>query len=1466
MDVDHVTAVCTGLGSLRESGSGRAVYVKHADCLANLRHLQRFLRRDDPVQRDIFMQLGKWNSIRQDILPIINHYRHDFDLVLNAVKVMVFLTMPIDPSSTDIPQQLEYLRQFKSAVLEDDSIGVIVSHLQDPLEHMESGTLTDMDGKMFQLVLTLIRNLLAVDDPSSSLVRASVASPQALYVKDALIERLFNENVMDLLLALIQHVGGEQPFLRHDNLLILEIFNYLFSGQMPDVIASSYDEAHAKSKSQPSGAALEALMAKEREERRNRGFVGPRHSNFCGMFVRVGKDGSKTMVTRNPYQSPLDNLFQKPEIKRGQVKKVASDLPVHVPSNSTVCSMLKVFADQLLEGNYNLLMQTIIDDIRGERNNVQSQDIVMFFAVAKFFTAYQRCHLMKKPNEGVQSAGERGDPAGDSGPTFQGRCGRIASTMDEDMFILVTMKWQCFVENAKLSNDWFPATSSGELLKEMIHMLDYILKAADRNSSEGQQEVRVARILLYKVFYDHTENGILPFICRLIKTFDIHKQPRSQLAGLVETTHIVLRLLDSITKEDGALRVKKKARGTKKSSKLSRKKGVQPSGSTRKEPDHKSGSIHEVEESNTSNEPLVAPEDPNSNTLLSNILHAQHADTNFGPVEDIEVAGVEGHHGVTDEHDFDEVEDKEVHDVEESEMDSEEEEEEEVQTKEETLDVMKCVRMFADNSILHNYCWLLKNYLLNTPAINYYIVRMLQRISQDCMMEPMLYQLSILQTCYEILSNHSLRNSEQHQYVIAFLTSLVRHLFEKLKSSPMLFVDILFWKSKQDCHCITANYMIHDLKKFSSSGKTLSKWAQLEDRRSLLDGLGDDDDDDSGKETHAQNRRALLNSLGDGDDDLGNDGNLPSVETLFSNKEKGKVKRQKAVKKKGLFTDFQEDLIKDLFKTFEKNRSCNKLIAEGLEKAGAVQDSGEPFTPSQIGRGLKRLGLARVVGKITQNKFLRNIRNDSENEDGSDSDNQENTHHTDAQRDHDPDSRSDEEISEEEDIAGPGGMKGLLESLDEESDDEDSNQDDILKNDVLSAEKNDLKGSKKKRKSGISEISGGNEVPKRRRKSGLFSKEQDHKLQSLFEKYKGMTRFKHLISNDLEGDFTTAQIERRLQQLGCVEPRKRKSKLAQMSDDEDKSEKEDDVEPNPDDSKEGQHADINVSSAFKASWGLSARKHTQINKPTADVHHETQQGDSSDDNIPLAQHLSMRNSLRKKKAHPNNEGPREELEVGMGVGGENTGAKDAADEIQVSGVVVSCELPRPSEVGMLEDQPKTTNSASKDCDSDDQLLEKSETGKVSKVFQRKRRQSGRHPIEGVMDKFEVSDGDRDDAIINAKKTHERKRRPSLEPKRSTWGDSDTDVSDIEDTQDLAAALQEVRIYDNHLASTSKKRRLQRKQTSSNDEVDVGGEELVTISSGVESYFQDDTTLEEHLLTRKGARKALIDAMTSDEDE
>lgn len=57
----------------------------------------------------------------------------------------------------------------------------------------------------------------------------------------------------------------------------------------------------------------------------------------------------------------------------------------------------------------------------------------------------------------------------------------------------------------------------------------------------------------------------------------------------------------------------------------------------------------------------------------------------------------------------------------------------------------------------------------------------------------------------------------------------------------------------------------------------------------------------------------------------------------------------------------------------------------------------------------------------------------------------------------------------------------------------------------------------------------------------------------------------------------------------------------------------------------------------------------------------------------------------------------------------------------------------------------------------------------------------------------------------------------------------SDASDIEDTQDLATALQEVRIYESQLATKSKKRRLERKQTLSNSEVSIYNESNLFIS-------------------------------------
>jgi timeless len=55
-----------------------------------------------------------------------------------------------------------------------------------------------------------------------------------------------------------------------------------------------------------------------------------------------------------------------------------------------------------------------------------------------------------------------------------------------------------------------------------IRMLDLVLKLLPGDSKEPL----TARILLYKLFYDQTDQGMTQFLLSLIKSFDTHKQTK----------------------------------------------------------------------------------------------------------------------------------------------------------------------------------------------------------------------------------------------------------------------------------------------------------------------------------------------------------------------------------------------------------------------------------------------------------------------------------------------------------------------------------------------------------------------------------------------------------------------------------------------------------------------------------------------------------------------------------------------------------------------------------------------------------------------------------------------------------------------------------------------------------------------------------------------------------------------------
>eukprot|EP00850_Spirogloea_muscicola_P012397 SM000080S22912 [mRNA] locus=s80:45801:50193:- [translate_table: standard] len=704
VDSDILIAVATGLGSLRADAAGVVRYVKGEECLESLKYLQRLLRRDDPGTRDIFRQLGRWGVVRRDIIPILVHYCNEQDLVLNAIKVLVFMTMPAElveagGGGGDIAGQLETLQQSKAAVLDDDVIAVAVSLLESPLEHIEACVshpgqcACEEDWTRVQLLLTLFRNLLAIPDPPPQSSAASGNSHLA-YLKDELVERLFEERVMDLLLALTPHVGARSGGgLRRDSLLLLEIYTHIFDGHS----ASSIFSANSKGDGEAHAPAMQGLQQQEAAGKLRRQAqmpFGGRHSRFRGTYIVCNQDSSRVVVAGLPLGDPACRPASRHlHIRRGRIKRVACEAGVpRVPRSPTYCLSLRGFAEQFLATSYNLLVQTVKQD----RERAETKDFANLFKLSCFFLAYQRQRMQLLKKQEVALSGEW--PPRIDAPSLRKGTLQVSATLNAEMFSIVLSKWQDISESVRETQAWDLLAIVSSLLKEMIHMLDLVLKTAGKDLDDADSEVREIAALQHSVLLEHTEYGVLPTLLRLIKLFNSEKQPRRHLANLVEATHVSLRMLEEMSKAKDGLHVIEKVR-------------------------------HRRSERAAEDEDRLGGPRQSSDGVA-------------------DLAGAEDE----DENGRDDA------------------------AEEVPVDFRRCMMPFADNTLVQRYCWLLESFASNSVQLNHYLLRMLRRICDDCGLEPMLYQLSLLSAFERILSDPVARGNKDHRPIISFLSDLVHRL------------------------------------------------------------------------------------------------------------------------------------------------------------------------------------------------------------------------------------------------------------------------------------------------------------------------------------------------------------------------------------------------------------------------------------------------------------------------------------------------------------------------------------------------------------------------------------------------------------------------------------------------------------------------------------------------------------------
>ncbi|KAL4422339.1 hypothetical protein ABPG75_008536 [Micractinium tetrahymenae] len=235
LDLELLASIASGgLGSWQTDAAGRSVYVKSDDCIGCLRDLQRFFRNDDPEGRPAFFAVSKYNFARSDLVPLIVTYPDDYDVIYNALKVATFLTMPSsDPLvTTNRAQQEQHMQAVREAFLAQDALAAVVGMLAEPLARHPR--MDERDAALVQLVMAFLRNLVAIPDGPAAPgpLGASAASKDAMRrIQSGLLDRLFSDNVMDLLLLLAQH-AQQRPF-RNEAPVLVETFMHIFSGVDP---------------------------------------------------------------------------------------------------------------------------------------------------------------------------------------------------------------------------------------------------------------------------------------------------------------------------------------------------------------------------------------------------------------------------------------------------------------------------------------------------------------------------------------------------------------------------------------------------------------------------------------------------------------------------------------------------------------------------------------------------------------------------------------------------------------------------------------------------------------------------------------------------------------------------------------------------------------------------------------------------------------------------------------------------------------------------------------------------------------------------------------------------------------------------------------------------------------------------------------------------------------------------------
>uniref|UniRef100_A0A060TAB9 Topoisomerase 1-associated factor 1 n=1 Tax=Blastobotrys adeninivorans TaxID=409370 RepID=A0A060TAB9_BLAAD len=563
----HITNLVSALGGPDITQIDRP-YKLGDDALACLRDLKQWIKGyDERLNKyDVARAISETSLLYFDLFEILTRWEIDHEkaagqgtarqkhmdrIALACLELLVPLTWPIqlkkDTATANQYKHYNHLvrarEKCKRAALSHPLKRVLRSiiRIAIPTLKMPANERTSRDEGILKLTIYFFRNLLSIEpqglqDTADELSRAST------------ITAFNDQGVLDFFKMLASETGS---IVFQQDTAVMECIFYMCRGlDASDFFYVPERAGNGGQFSEKSHSDLNSLLNQEKDLRKKIVLnSSTRHSRFGTMVSMIGDDDVRYSVTGSAaLTSSSDGLHKLDANKKWRkpkrrLKDSGGSWDMDVPLTAEVRGIMTGFTEDFLDSGFNSLFDMIRKSIeRDERRLLEIHRMQYLYLIGWFLDAERKRREKAKFN-----AANNGDSE-----SAENDYGLVASALNQHTFVIVMKLMRESLEKGEMHD-------MEVVYASMICFTQILLVVRDMESSPSIDDQDVADNMKARLFYEEYSLDVLAQMPKHTSS-----ESDSFLRATIEMTHVVLKMLESYSKQHTSIYVKSKRKSKKK--------------------------------------------------------------------------------------------------------------------------------------------------------------------------------------------------------------------------------------------------------------------------------------------------------------------------------------------------------------------------------------------------------------------------------------------------------------------------------------------------------------------------------------------------------------------------------------------------------------------------------------------------------------------------------------------------------------------------------------------------------------------------------------------------------------------------------------------------------------------------------------------------------------------------------------